>query len=303
MSIVSFDHQAALQLEDGAASLTLVPQFGGRLMRWDVAGQPVLHWPVAADWSRPGRIRGGNPLLFPFVGRHFVDSQPGSWRAADGNIYAMDTHGFARNLPFTSELEEDGRAVRLILSDTPQTRTEYPFSFQFETLYRLDGAALEVEFVTRNTGTAPLPYYPGHHFYFALPVEQRATTTLTLPPHRTQVQLPDGSLSATQAGAPAYRLDDAALIDRFHVLEAPGLARLSTTALGAHPARTVTLAIDRPGSAPWYAVTTWTEQPDSPFYCVEPWLGLPNAIHHGQGLRWLAAGQTEYAALRLTVEN
>ncbi len=117
------------------------------------------------------------------------------------------------------------------------------------------------------------------------------------------MQLPDGSLSATQAGAPAYRLDEPALIDRFHVLEAPGLARLTTTALGAHPARTVTLALDRPGSAPWYAVTTWTEQPDSPFYCVEPWLGLPNAIHHGQGLRWLAAGQTEYAALRLTVEN
>ena len=49
MSIVSFDHQAALQLEDGTASLTLVPQFGGRLMRWDVAGQPVLHWPVVLD--------------------------------------------------------------------------------------------------------------------------------------------------------------------------------------------------------------------------------------------------------------
>ncbi len=81
----------------------------------------------------------------------------------------MDTHGFARNLPFTSELEEDGRAVRLVLSDTPQTHAEYPFSFQFETLYRLDGTALEVEFVTRNTGTTPLPYYPGHHFYFALP--------------------------------------------------------------------------------------------------------------------------------------
>jgi aldose 1-epimerase len=51
----------------------------------------------------------------------------------------------------------------------------------------------------------------------------------------------------------------------------------------------------------WYAVTTWTEGPDSDFYCVEPWLGLPDAIHHGQGLRWLQPGQTEEALCRLSV--
>ena len=50
-----------------------------------------------------------------------------------------------------------------------------------------------------------------------------------------------------------------------------------------------------PGTVPWYAITTWTETADSDFYCVEPWLGLPNAIHHGQGLRRLPPGQTETA--------
>jgi galactose mutarotase-like enzyme len=302
MPIISFDHQAVLQLHDGIGSLELAPQFGGRLLRWSVAGRTVLHWPMPADWSNPARIRGGNPLLFPFVGRHFVDGQPGRWRAADGVCYPMDTHGFARTLPFVSELEEDGRAVRLSLSDTVETRAAFPFSFRFETLYRLDDAALEVEFVTGNTGETPLPYYPGHHFYFALPVEQRAATSLTLPPHHTRVQLPDGSPSPALAGAPAYRLDDAALLDRFHVLEARGTVRLASAAQGPHPGRIVTIALDQPGSVPWYAVTTWTERPDSPFYCVEPWLGLPDAIHHRQGLRWLAPGQTEYVSLRLAVE-
>ncbi len=52
-------------------------------------------------------------------------------------------------------------------------------------------------------------------------------------------------------------------------------------------------------TVPWYAVTTWTQQPDSDFYCVEPWLGLPDAIHHGQGLRWVAPGATERAVCAL----
>ncbi|HBD37455.1 MAG TPA: aldose epimerase, partial [Cupriavidus sp.] len=31
------------------------------------------------------------------------------------------------------------------------------------------------------------------------------------------------------------------------------------------------------------------------------WLGLPNAIHHSQGLRWIKAGTRERAICRLSV--
>jgi galactose mutarotase-like enzyme len=48
-------------------------------------------------------------------------------------------------------------------------------------------------------------------------------------------------------------------------------------------------------------VTSWTETERSDFYCVEPWLGLPDAIHNGFGLRWLAPGEQERAALRIGV--
>jgi galactose mutarotase-like enzyme len=53
--------------------------------------------------------------------------------------------------------------------------------------------------------------------------------------------------------------------------------------------------LTHPGSVPWYAVTTWTQSADSDFYCIEPWLGLPNAIHHGEGLRRIDPGKTEIA--------
>lgn len=303
MTLISFDLQDVLELRTPQASLLAAPQFGARLLRWVVDGQPVIDWPASADWSNPARVRGGNPILFPFIGRHFVDGQIGAWRDPHGQTYSMPIHGFARDLPFDYQVDQAASAVRMTLSDTPATRTAYPFGFRFEVCYRLDGRALEVELITHNTGEAPLPYYAGHHFYFALPAALRADTTLELPPNRRQFQEPDGTPAAAVPGRRQYRLDDPEILDRFHVLQQNGPVVLRTPALG----RTITLDLEhgrqQPDSAPWYAVTTWTERPDSDFYCVEPWLGLPDAIHHGQGLRWIAPGASERAALRISVDS
>jgi galactose mutarotase-like enzyme len=57
--------------------------------------------------------------------------------------------------------------------------------------------------------------------------------------------------------------------------------------------------LSKADSVPWYAVTSWTEKPESDFYCLEPWLGLPNAIHHGQGLRRIPPGETEKGVCRI----
>jgi galactose mutarotase-like enzyme len=65
--------------------------------------------------------------------------------------------------------------------------------------------------------------------------------------------------------------------------------------------RRIEIDLARAGSVPWYTVTSWTEAETSDFYCVEPWLGLPDAIHNGRGLRWLAPNQTETAALTISV--
>ena len=196
----------------------------------------------------------------------------------------------------------------MTLADSEGTRGGYPFGFRFEAVYRLaDDHTLEVELTTVNTGTAALPYYAGHHFYFSLPHTQRGETVLELPPTERRYQQADGSISAAEPGAIRYTLDEARILDRFHCLT-DGLAahsddspqqpvRLVAPGLN----RSITLDLQRPGSVPWYAVTTWTEAVDSDFYCIEPWLGLPDAIHNGLGLRWLEPGQSESAVLRIAV--
>jgi len=293
-STQQFQGQDLLRIGDADCYLLLAPAHGGRLVRWVHQGQDILFWPDDADWSRVARVRGGNPLLFPFIGRHFVDGEAGKWRDRDGTVHALPQHGFARDFPFAVSEVSDS-AVSLLLKSSDATRPGYPYSFDFIATYRLVPDGLEATLATRNTGDRPLPYYAGHHFYFALPHALRAESHLSMPPSARLRQNGDGSLSTPETGDDTYTIDDPRLQDTFHVLRAAGPVRLAI------PSRTIEIVLNDASTVPWHAVTTWTEHDDSDFYCVEPWLGLPNAIGHGQGLRWLDAGTEERATCRLQV--
>ena len=291
-----------IELSRDGAVLQIAPAAGGKMMTWHVDGEPVIFWPASPDWSNFVKIRGGNPLLFPFLGRHFVDGQIGKWRDKEGVVRDLPMHGFARNLPFEHRIDADNHGLRMTLVDNDFTRLGYPFAFRFEAAYKLvDAVTLEVELTTSNPGEVPLPYYTGHHFYFALPHDQRTQSSIELPRTEMRHQLPDGAISEAQAGAAHYTLDNAGIIDQFHCFTGPSdqPVRLVTPGLS----RAVNFDLQRPDSVPWYCVTTWTDAATSDFYCVEPWIGLPDAIHNGQGLRWLAPGKTETATLRLSVSS
>ncbi|WP_118180641.1 aldose epimerase [Paraburkholderia phosphatilytica] len=295
-----FQQQPVIEITHGASLLRFAPQAGGRLLSWHRDGQSVIHWPDHADWSHPARIRGGNPLLFPFLGRHRVDGEIGRWRDANGTVRDLPMHGFARDLPFATAIDADQQGLRMTLADSDTTRAGYPFGFRFEAHYRLaDDATLDVTLTTANTGDAALPYYAGHHFYFTLPHTQRAETVLELPRTQRRFQQPDGAIAPAEPGSPSYTLDEDRILDRFHCLDGAPERPVRLVAPGLN--RAITIDLQRPDSVPWYCVTTWTEAPESDFYCIEPWLGLPDAIHNGLGLRWLAAGATETATLRIHV--
>ena len=269
--------------------MIVCPGHGARILRWERKGREIITWPEDADWSRVLKVRGGNPILFPFVARHFVDGRMEFWRDNRGTVRPMPMHGFARNAPFTV-VEEAGETVRLRLTDSDATRPDYPFAFQFDVVVRLHPASrLEVRFETTNRGDQPLPYYPGHHFYFAIPHGERADWSLHLPCAAWGRQNEDGSIRHEKAASASLRLDDPALVDRFHIGPLGETFALENARAGRR------LILELASSIPWFALTTWTSAPESDFYCLEPWLGLPNAIHHGEGLRWLQPGATETA--------
>jgi galactose mutarotase-like enzyme len=292
-----FQHQEVIQIRTDKSSALFAPQHGGRLLRWTLDDQLIIYWPDVADWTVPTKIRGGNPLLFPFIGRHVVDEQTGQWVDKAVVKRAMPAHGFAPGLPYACTVDADGAGLRMTLQHSDVTQAAYPYAFRFEAAYRFVDSTMQVTLSTSNVGNTRMPYYAGHHFYFALPHALRESTTLHLPPSLRQSLGADGVLAAPIKGETTYRLSDPRLQDRFHVLDRAGDIRMVAPQSGME----ITLVLDSPDTIRWYAVGTWAERPDADYFCVEPWLGAPNAIHHQRGLRWLAPGQREDAVCTVAV--
>jgi len=285
-----------IEITDDQTKVLVSPEHGARILRWERDGSEVITWPADADWSKILKVRGGNPVLFPFIARHFVDGKNELWRDESGTIRPMPQHGFVRDAKFSVVEGEPENSLRMRLVDSENTRTFYPFAFEFDVVVALlPESKLEIRFETSNTGVTPLPYYAGHHFYFALPHADRVDWTLHLPCAAWGRQSPEGAVIREEATLEELRIDDEAIIDRYQI----GPKEAKATLLNNRTGQKLVFELEHPGSVPWYAVTTWTQANDSDFYCVEPWLGLPNAIHHGEGLRCLAPGAKEVATLVL----
>ena len=301
MAKVSFQGQSVYELVSGASRVLIAPKYGARLLKWVIGEQEIIHWPENSDWANGYSVahtRGGNPILFPFIARHYADGVLGEWRDAEGIVRELPMHGFARDMPFKVVEASDG-VLRMRLKPTTATRAMYPFKFTFDVIYELKDNALQATFETTNNSDAPLPYYAGHHFYFSIPHGERKDWEIILPCGRSGVQNKDGSVEFLPMLKTQFALNDAALIDRFHL----DFSELRVLLKHQKSAREIAieLLIGQPGenSAPWYDVTTWTQDETSDFFCVEPWLGLPNAIHSGLGLRWIQSRQTETATCRI----
>src|SRR5258706_9044291 len=115
----SFDHFDLYTLSDDNGNLLeVVPERGGIISRFEIAGKPVFFLDRDSLNDPSKNVRGGNPILFPICG----PLAEGSYEI-DGKSYAMKQHGFARNLPWTVINEEAGEkaaALTLRLSNSPE---------------------------------------------------------------------------------------------------------------------------------------------------------------------------------------
>ncbi len=77
-------------------------------------------------------------------------------------------------------VRQDGNEALLRLVADEQSRKVYPFSFEFDVLFRIAGPTLTVVASVRNNGDVPLPASLGFHPAFRWPLSpptRRATRT------------------------------------------------------------------------------------------------------------------------------
>jgi galactose mutarotase-like enzyme len=291
----------------GQSTFLAYPERGARLMNWnltlgDGSVRDIVYWPELTSLDDFVKTRGGNPILFPFNARTFDGGDIYFWRAADGIRRPMPMHGIARQSDFAvTRLDPTGFTARL--TPNAETRVCYPYEFDFDVTYRFAPLGLTCEFALTNHGQDPLPWSAGHHFYFTMPWTEgttRADYLIRIPATRRYKQDPkNGQLLP----GPELNLDEPlsnpALVDTLHT------ALKSNEVVFGERGRPGDIAV-RIGTAkvppPDATFVSWTLEDTSPYYCVEPWMGPPNAAEHKVGLHFVKPGETAKFTVSVAVK-
>lgn len=306
MEVVPYLGQTLRRWRVGQSTFLAMPERGARLMHWHVtlgdgSDRDVVHWPELKTLDDFHKVRGGNPILFPFAARTFDRGDIHFWRDAHGERRPMPMHGFARQGAFSlTRIDERGFSATLQPDDAAQA--VYPYRYEFEVAYRFAPLGLSCEFTLRNLDTQPIPWSAGHHFYFTAPWSEgqsRADYAIRIPATRTARQDATGQLIA----GPTLKLQEPlslpALVDTFHLgLKSPTAVFGPVGAPGEVRITNGTAKVPDPG----LTFVTWTSGEDAPFYCVEPWMGPANAAEHKTGLHWVPAGQSESYVVDIQVK-
>ncbi|QYM79427.1 aldose epimerase [Horticoccus luteus] len=296
MEIIPYLDGTLRRWQVGGSTFLALPERGARLMNWNVtlgdgSVRDVIYWPEVQSLDEIAHIRGGNPILFPFTGRTFDQGDIYFWRADDGVRRPMPMHGLARQGRF--ELAQiDARGFSAVFVPDAAAREAYPFDYEFTVSYRFEALGLSCEFALLNLGRVPLPWSAGHHFYFTLPWHegtQRSDYLIHLPAQQHLRQDKKGQLVPGPDLATDENLASPDLIDTLH------LKLSSNEVVFGEKGRPGDIAV-RLGAAdvppPDATFVTWTQDDAAPFYCVEPWMGPPNAAEHKVGLHFVKPGET-----------
>lgn len=305
MEQVPYQGQTLTRWRVGNSTFLALPEKGARLINWNVtlgdgSVRDVLYWPENADFGEIAKVRGGNPILFPFNGRCFDRGDIFFWRAADGVRRAIPMHGIARQGQFKL-LRADARGFAAQFMPAEEARASYPFNYDFVVTYRFEPFGLSCEFALTNHGHEPLPWSAGHHFYFTLPWSEgttRADYLIRIPATKRLKQDPTGALVAGPPLAPEESMSNPALIDTLHTaLRTNDVVFGEKGRPGDVTVRLGTAKVPPPDAT----FVTWTLADDSPFYCVEPWMGPPNAAENKVGLHYVAPGDTQKFTVSVSV--
>jgi galactose mutarotase-like enzyme len=258
-------------LDDRGSRAVIVPERGGIVAAFEVAGHPVLYIDDATLADPAKNVRGGIPVLFPSPGRLAGDAF-----ARDGRAGAMKQHGFARSRAWRLgplSFHERASATLSLTSDasTPETFAQFPWPLRLETTYALRGEVLRIEQRLENLGDEKLPYALGLHPYFRVPAELKARTKVET--HATRAF---DNVTKQEVALHGIRLGEGEV--DLHLID--------------HDATSIELrwpgAKVRIHASPAYRRwVVWT-LPDQDFVCVEPWTAPADALNSGSGLQYVA---------------
>ena len=243
---------------------------GGELISCEKNGVEHVWTGDAAYWT------GHAPILFPVVcalknGRTSFGGMP----------FSMKQHGFARRLEFTPLRVAEDR-ISMVLTDSPETREMYPYSFSLTVTHTLTDNGFKTEYEVLNTNASVLPFAIGGHAGFMcplLPGEAFSDYRIVFEKKENPAAMLLNDDSLLSEGLTRDVLEEDGT-----VLPAAVLARSESALIFPHLAsRRLLFENSKTGKGLVFTfgnfvnLGIWTPPgKDAPFLCLEPWQGLPS---------------------------
>ena len=223
------------------------------------------------------------PVLFPIVGRVWQNILH-----IDGREYGLTQHGFARDMHFVCDIEED-RHLSFVTRADKESFERWPFDFELRIDYRLLRNVLTVEWQVTNHSSDTMFFqigaHPGFnyknynpdddlHGYLSFDVESPLVSTVIAPggyadSETFDVEIPaDNLLPLTNETFKCDTIVDAT----------KRIKRITLHDKNTHPI--VTVRHSMPITAMWSPCDG-----RAPFMCIEPWHGCCDPVGFADDIR------------------
>ena len=204
-----------------------------------------------------------SPVLFPIVGT----LKNNSFKIGNSE-YNLSRHGFARDLVFELTDKKEDKAVFSIQSTT-ETLKVYPFEFELQIIYTLDGPSLNIEYKVINRSKSKMPFSIGAHPAFALEGNFENYAIAFEKDEPLVYNLLENDLISDKTETIEKQDDLVALNYSLFENDALIFKNLKSKSLTILKNKTHLLEVAYNG---FPHLGIWTKQ-DAPFICIEPWYG------------------------------
>ncbi|QHV98205.1 aldose 1-epimerase family protein [Spirosoma endbachense] len=243
------------------------------------------------------------PNLFPVVGGCLNNQL-----LVDGKTYPIERHGFARQSIFETTESTATHAV-FSLRSSESTRIHFPYEFEFQIIYELNGPALTVTYRVVNEDEKTVFFSVGAHPAFAVPFKPDEAyedyfiefeQTESLETHRLS------SAGYFNGETKPVATEGNRLLLTKHLFDQDALVfkNLASRRVAIRTDKHAhSVTVDYP-AFPYLGI--WAK-PGAPFVCIEPWLGCADSegqqkpIEAKEAIQHVEAGHVFNASFTITI--
>jgi galactose mutarotase-like enzyme len=171
----------------------------------------------------------------------------------------------------------------------------FPFAFTVQMQHTVTGKGLQTRVTITNEDHRPMPCYAGFHPYFLTPLDQKAAIRLSMNARERYAYNDSYTAVTGRLDLPAFPvpIHTPDMNEQLFCIPVGTKARLS------YPDQShIVLACDTDAPQDLCYIQTFTHT-HQPFFCVEPWMNIPNTLNAITDRPVMAPGQKQQLTLSI----